>query len=172
MIRLILAVFSLSLISAAPIYAQKNELSLSAGGGRLVGDTESRSASAYTLAYTRYLTDQWAVEGGLELFFVTADDNLGVQAAVLYHFRPTGKDQRWTPYLTAGIGNTSTDPTEIPSVVVIRLGGGLKYFFGQSQKFGLRFEARNEIIGKDNTVFFPQTRINFPSARVGVIYRF
>jgi hypothetical protein len=30
----------------------------------------------------------------------------------------------------------------------------------------------NEIIGEDSRIFFPLTRINFPSARVGVVYRF
>jgi hypothetical protein len=55
---------------------------------------------------------------------------------------------------------------------VIRLGGGFKYFLGQSQKFGLRVEAHNEIIGEVNRIFFPPTRIDFPSARVGVVYRF
>jgi hypothetical protein len=60
------------------------------------------------------------------------------------------------------------DVTEIPPV---RMGGGFKYFFGQSWRLGLRVEARNEIIN-DNRIFFPPGRINFPSARVGVIYRF
>ena len=81
-------------------------------------------------------------------------------------------DRRFVPYVTAGFGNTTTDFTEIPSEWVIRLGGGFKYLLGQSQKFGLRVEARNEIIGEDNRIFFPPTRVNFPSARVGIVYRF
>src|SRR5262245_24002313 len=81
-------------------------------------------------------------------------------------------DRRFVSYVTAGFGNTTTDFTEIPSEWVIRLGGGFKYLLGQSQKFGLRVEARDEIIGEDNRIFFPPTRINFPSARVGVVYRF
>ncbi len=58
----------------------------------------------------------------------------------------------------------TADVTEIPPVSVIRMGGGFKYFFGQSRTFGLRVEARNEIIN-DNRIFFPSDRINFPSAR-------
>ena len=175
MCRLLLATFFLALICAVPAVAQKNEISFSAGGGGLVGNGESKGASAYTLAYNRNITDRWAAEGSLELFYINVpnfgrDDYIGVQGAVLYHFR-SGKDQRLVPYLTVGVGNTSTDPTEIPSSLVIRLGGGFKYFLDQSQRFGLRVEARNEIIEKDNTVFYPPTRINFPSVRAGFIYR-
>ena len=101
-----------------------------------------------------------------------SDGFAGVQGSVLYHLRPAATGRRFVPYLTAGIGNTTTDFTEIPSEWVIRLGGGFKYFFGQSQKFGLRVEARDEIIGEDNRIFFPPTQINLPSARVGVVYRF
>lgn len=176
MYKLILAAFCLALLCAAPAAAQKNEVSFSVGGGGLIGNNESRSASAYTLAYDRNLTDQLALEGSLEFFYVDVpnfgrDDYTGLQGALLYHFR-SSKDQRFVPYLTAGVGNTTTDFTEIPSTLVIRLGGGFKYFFGQARLFGLRVEARDEIIGKDQTIFFPASRINFPSARVGFIYRF
>jgi hypothetical protein len=177
MFKLLLAVLFSATICAVPVLGQNNEISFSAGGGRLIGANESEGAPVYTLAYTRYLTKRLAVEGSLELFYVHVpgfgwDDYHGVQASVIYHLKSASTDQRFVPYLTAGIGNTTTDFTEIPSERVIRLGGGFKYFFGQSQRLGLRVEARNEIIGEDNTIFFPQTRINFPSARVGVIYRF
>lgn len=176
MCRLFVAPLFLTLLCAAPAVAQKNEISFSAGGGGLIGNSQSKSASVYTLAYDRSLTDHWAVEGSLEFFYVEVpnfgrDDYTGVQGAVIYHLRST-KDQRFIPYLTAGVGNTTTDFTEIPSSLIIRLGGGFKYFFGQSKRFGLRIEARNEIIEKDNTIFYPSTRINFPSARIGFIYRF
>lgn len=175
MYRALLSAFFLSLLCVAPAFAQNNEVSFSAGGGGLIGNHESRSASAYTLAYDRNLTNQLAVEGSLEFFYVDVpnfgrDDYTGVQGAVLYHFR-SGKDQRFVPYLTAGVGNTTTDFTEIPSALVIRLGGGFKYFFGASQRFGLRVEARDEIIGKNTTIFYPQSHIQFPSARAGIVYR-
>ncbi|HZF41751.1 MAG TPA: outer membrane beta-barrel protein [Blastocatellia bacterium] len=179
MFRLLLAVLFSAAICAAPVAAQNNELSFSAGGGRLIGADDSKGTPAYTLAYTRYLTERWAVEGSLEVFYnkipqisntIYWDDYAGLQASALYHLRPA-PDRRFVPYLTAGIGFTSTDITEIPAVRVIRLGGGFKYFFGQSRRLGLRVEARNEIIN-DNGIFFPPEQINFPSARVGVVYRF
>ncbi|MGH8845778.1 MAG: hypothetical protein ACREA2_15840 [Blastocatellia bacterium] len=177
MFKLLLAVLFSATVCAAPVVAQNNEISFSVGGGGLIGADESEGARVSTLAYTRYLTGRWAVEGSLELFFVHVpnfgwDDYHGVQGSVIYHLKSMSTDQRFIPYLTAGIGNTTSDFTELPSERVIRLGGGFKYFFGQSRRLGLRVEARNEIIGEDNTIFFPRTRINFPSARVGVVYRF
>jgi hypothetical protein len=175
--RLLIAVLFSAALYVAPVAAQKNEISFSVGGGSLIGADESRGARVGTLAYTRYLTERWAVEGSLEFFSVNIpnfgrDGFAGVQGSVLYHLRPAATDRRLVPYLTAGFGKTTTDFTEIPSEWVIRLGGGFKYFVGQSQKFGLRVEARNEIIGENNRIFFPPTRINFPSARFGVVYRF
>jgi hypothetical protein len=177
MFRLVLAALFSAAVCAAPAVAQNNEISFSIGGGLLIGANESEGARVCTLAYSRYLIKRFAVEGSIEFFFVKVpnfgwDDYHGVQASVIYHLTSPSTDRRFVPYLTAGIGNTTTDFTEIPSERVVRLGGGFKYFFGQSQRLGLRVEARNEIIGEDNTIFFPRTRINFPSARVGVIYRF
>src|SRR5262249_5331572 len=100
------------------------------------------------------------------------DGFAGVQGSVLYHLRPAATDRRFVPHLSLGFGNTTTDFTEIPSELVIRMGGGFKYFLCPSQKVGGRVEGRNEIIGEHNRIFFPPTRINFPSARVGVVYRF
>ena len=176
MYKFFLTAVCLAGFCAVPALAQNNEISFSAGGGALFGNNESRTASAFTLAYDRNLTNQLALESSLELFYIDVpnfgrDDYAGVQGAVLYHFRKA-KDQRFVPYLTAGVGNTTTDFTEVPSTLVIRLGGGFKSFFGQSQRFGLRVEARDEIIGKGQTIFYPAARINFPSARVGFIYRF
>jgi hypothetical protein len=175
--RLLLAALFSATIGAVPVVAQNNEISFSVGGGRLIGANESEGARVCTLAYARYLTGHWAVEGSLEFFYVHVpnfgwDDYHGVQGSVIYHLTSASTDRRFVPYLTAGIGNTTTDFTETPSERVIRLGGGFKYFIGQSRRFGLRVEARNEIIGEDNTIFFPRTRIYFPSARVGVVYRF
>ena len=177
MFRLLLPVLFLAVVFANPVAAQNNEFSFSVGGGLLIGSERSEGARVWTLAYTRYLTERLAVEGSLEAFYVKVpnfgwDGYAGVQGSALYHFKSASTDQRFIPYLTAGIGNTTTDFTEIQSEWVIRLGGGFKYFFGQSRRLGLRVEARNEIIGEDNTIFFPRTRINFPSARVGVVYRF
>ena len=179
MFRLLLAALFAAAVCAAPVAAQNNEISFSVGGGRLIGADDSRGARVYTLAYTRYLTERWAVEGSGETFSVKSrsifdphrEAYIGLQASALYHILPASPDRRFVPYLTAGIGFTTADLTEIPPVSVIRMGGGFKYFFGQSRWFGLRVEARNEIIN-DNRIFFPPARINFPSARVGVVFRF
>ena len=175
--RLLIATLFSAAVCCVPVAAQNNEISLSAGGGRIISADESRGARVSSLAYTRYLTERWAAEGSLEFFSVNIpnfgrDGFAGVQGSALYHLRPSAPNRRLVPYLTAGFGSTTTDFTEIPSVWVIHLGGGFKYFLGQSQKYGLRVEARNEIIGEDNRIFFPPKRINFPSARVGVVYRF
>lgn len=109
--------------------AQNNEVSLSAGGGGLLSGGKSVSAPACTLAYTRHLTDHLAVEGAFELFYIRGDDFAGAQVAALYHFRPADETRRFIPYVTAGIGKTSTDFTEIEGQVVIRLGGGSSITF-------------------------------------------
>lgn len=177
MFRLFIAVLFSAMVCAAPVAAQKNEISFSIGGGMLIGSDENRGARVGTLAYTRHLTERWAAEGSLEFFSTNIpnygrDGFSGVQGSVLYHLHPAATGPRFVPYVTAGFGNTTTDFTEIPSTWVIRLGGGFKYFPGNFQKLGLRVEARDEIIGDQNRIFSPPTRINFPSARVGVVYRF
>src|SRR5262247_1949470 len=177
MFRLLIAALFSAAVCGGRSQRRTMKISLCVGGGSVIDGYESRGAGGSTLPYTRYLTERCAVEGSLEFFSMNIrnfgrDGISGVQGSVLYHLRPAATDRRFVPYLTAGFGNTTTDFTEIPSEWVIRLGGGFKYFPDQPQKFGLRVEARNEIIGEDNRIFFPPTRINFPSARVGVVYRF
>ena len=169
------------LLGAVGVRAQSNEFSFMAGGGALIVGNEPKATSVWTLAYARNLTRQIAVEGSLDVFFdpipqrgggVFRDDYEAFQVAGLYHFRFGAKPQRLVPYLTAGVGRTSTDFTEIPGATIVRLGGGVKYFFGAAQRLGLRLELRHEIIGARNTIAFPPQRVNLPSARVGVVYRF
>jgi hypothetical protein len=178
MFKWFLAVIFSATVCAVPVAAQNNEIGFSVGGGSLIVADDSRVARVFTLAYARYLTAHLAVEGSLETFSTKSrsqfgtprDDFGGVQASAVYHLLPA-PDGRFIPYLTAGIGATSDDFTEIPPVRVIRIGGGFKYFFGQSRNLGLRVEFRNEIIN-DGIIFFPPQQINFPSARAGVVYRF
>lgn len=134
-------------------WGHNNEVSQSAGGGGLLSGGKSVSTAAYTLAYTRHLTERVAAEGAFEVFIVRGDDLAGAQAAVLYHFRPADETRRRIPYATAGIGTTSTDFTEIESQLVIRLGCGIKYYFLQS--LGLRLEFRDEIIRTGSSTYYP-----------------
>jgi len=152
--------------------AQENEVSLSVGGGGFLSGGTSVGARAVTLAYTRNLTDHFAAEGGVELFWIRGDDFAGVQVAVLYHFRPFEKTRKVIPYVTAGIGGTSTDLTEIQGEMVIRLGGGLKYHFLEA--LGLRVEFRDEIVRTGESIYYPLrgSPQHFLSARAGIVLRF
>ena len=172
MLKIFFAVCCLLVICPTIAWGQNNEVSLSAGGGGLVSGGKSVSAPAYTLAYTRSLTDRVAVEGALELFYIKGDDFLGVQVAGLYHFRPADQTRRLIPYATAGIGATSTDFTEIESQLVIRLGGGIKYYFLES--LGVRVEFRDEIIRTGGSIYYPLpgSPQHFLSVRAGVVFRF
>jgi len=174
----------LLLLIAADVQAQKNELSISVGRGILIGKNDSMEATVINLSYARHITDHWGVDVSFIEGFTyknpREDRNLtfnkigydGSQIAVLYHLTSTSSGKRLIPYLTAGIGFTSDDFTELPSYKVVRLGGGVKYFFGSEPTFGLKLEFRNEIIGKNNYIFPTGERINLPNARLGFIFRF
>ncbi len=172
MSRLFFAACCVLVLSPMAVWAQKNEVSFSAGGGGVFSHGESVSAPAYTLAYTRSLTDHLAVEGAFELFYLKGDGFAGAQVAALYHFRPAYETRRVIPYVTAGIGKTTTDFTEIESQVVVRLGGGFKYYIWDA--LGLRVEFRDEIIRTGNNPYYPLpgSPQHFLSARAGVVFRF
>jgi hypothetical protein len=174
----------LLLLFTIDVHAQKNELSISIGKGILVGNNDSMETTVINLSYARHITDHW----GLDVSFVEVfhfdnprpDRALtfykigydGAQIAALYHLRSTSAGKPLIPYLTAGIGFTSDDFTELPSYPVVRLGGGVKYFFGSEHCFGIKLEFRNEIIGRNSGIFSTGERINMPNARIGVIWRF
>lgn len=170
--KFIFAMCWLFMMFPMSVWAQRNEVSVTAGGGGLASDGQSISIPVATLAYTRSLTDHLAVEGALELFWIEGDDFIDSPVAVVYHFRSQSETHRAIPYATAGVGKTSTDPTEIPSQWVIRLGGGIKYFFWE--RLGVRLEARDEIIRTGETPYYPLpgSPQHLLSGRVGVIYRF
>ena len=157
--------------------AQKNELSLIIGGGVLTDGKESTNASAFTISYARHIVKGLAVEGSLDVFFIkngslNRDDFGAAQIAVVYHFGSL-KSHRVIPYVTAGIGSLSTDFTEIPSDVVYRIGGGIKYFFSKDSPFGLRVEVRDEITPQGHQRYpLPGDPVSLISVRAGVTYRF
>jgi uncharacterized FAD-dependent dehydrogenase len=96
----------------------------------------------------------------------------GVQGSVLYHFVPSQSTRKVIPYVSAGVGSASTDFTEIPSDLLVKVGGGVKYF--PIDAVGVRFEVRDEIIDPEhNEVYLHGSSArHFVSARVGVIFRF
>lgn len=157
--------------------AQKNELSLIVGGGVLTDGTKSTNASAFTISYDRHIVKGFAVEGSLDVFYIkngslNRDDFGAAQIAAVYHFGSL-KNHRVIPYVTAGIGSLSTDFTEIPSDVVYRFGGGIKYYFGRDSPFGVRVEVRDEITPQGHQAYpLPGDPLSLVSVRVGVTYRF
>ncbi|MDQ1523128.1 MAG: hypothetical protein QOE47_1052 [Pyrinomonadaceae bacterium] len=159
---------------------QKNEFSVTAGGGSLRGDNDSVAAApVFTVAYTRGLTDRIAVEGSIDGYYVKQpglsrrDDFLDVQVAGLFHFAPMTASKRVIPYLTAGVGRVSTDATEIPAETITRLGGGVKYYPSENHNVGLRVEVRDEITRRGGQGYpVSGDRINIISIRAGVTFRF
>ena len=157
--------------------AQKNELSLIVGGGILTDGKASTNASAITISYDRQIINGLAVEGSLDAFFIkngslNGDDFGAAQIAAVYHFGSL-KSHRVIPYVTAGIGRLSTDFTEIPSNVVYRFGGGIKYYFSKESPFGIRVELRDEITPQGHQRYpLHGDPVSLISVRAGVTYRF
>ena len=182
--RWILGICFLFLFITTNAHAQKNEFSFSIGKGILVGKNDSMEATVLDFSYARHITDHWGFElaiiDGFTYDNPSPDRNFtfnkigygGSQLAVLYHLKSTSSSKRLIPYLSAGIGFTSDDFTELPSYRVIRLGGGIKYFFDSEQHFGLKLELRNEIINKNSGIFPTGEGINLPNVRVGFIFRY
>ena len=170
----------LVLAHGANAQTQKNEFSVTVGGGSLQGDNDSVAAApVFTVAYTRGLTDRIAVEGSLDGYYVKQpgrsqrDDFLDVQVAGLFHFVPMTESKRVIPYLTAGVGRVTTDFTEIPAETIVRLGGGIKYYPSDNHNIGLRVEVRDEITSRGGQGYpVSGDRINIISLRAGVTFRF
>ena len=151
MLRSFLVACFLTVVSSSSALAQKNELSLIIGGGKLSSESGSVGASACSIAYTRTLIGGLAVEGSLDAFFAKngtppfRDDFGSVEASVLYHFVPVKKTRTLIPYVAVGIGKVSTDFTEIPGEKIYRFAGGIKYYLSDEHRWGMRLELRDEI---------------------------
>ena len=178
--RLLFVVWCLLVACSVNAQTQKNEFSVMAGGGSLSGGGQSVAAApVLTVAYTRGLTDRIAVEGSIDGYYVKQpgisrrDDYLDAQVAGLFHFAPMTATKRVIPYLTAGVGKVSTDPSEIPANVITRLGGGIKYYPSDNYNIGLRVELRDEITRKGGQGYpVPGDEINIVSLRAGITFRF
>lgn len=179
MIKSFLVAACIALFCSSNAWAQKNEMSLIIGGGQLSGEDRSVPASAFSIGYTRSIIGGLAAEGSVDVFFVrngslARDDFAAAQAAVVYHFRPVTKSRSLVPYVVAGIGKVTTDFTEIPADRVVRLGGGLKYYFSEQHKFGFRVELRDEITTGNSLGYYPVSgsRLHLVSVRAGITCRF
>ena len=177
-----LTVISLAALCHTSVLAQKNEVSLTIGGGRLSDGTNAKGASAFTVSYSRELVGGVGLEGSFDFFFLDSDilgrpDDYGsANLSAYYHFLPYKKSPKLRPYLIAGVGRNSTDFTEFPSDAIYRYGGGVKYYFREDAGWGLRIEVRNEIT-RDGGQGYEEpiirgSRLSFVSARAGVSYRF
>lgn len=178
MMKLFMAACLFMLVDASNAWAQNNELSLTIGGGKLIGDGKSVPASAFSIAYTRSLIGGIAAEGSIDSFFVNNgsvphDDYAAVEASLLYNFVSIKKSRTPIPYVTAGIGKVSTDFTEIPGEKIYRFGAGMKYFFSDKHDLGLRIEARDEVTTRGFQGYpVPGTRVKAITVRGGIVYRF
>ena len=158
--------------------AQKNELSLTVGGGRFSDHDRTIAASAVSAAYTRSLFAGLAVEGSLDTFFVNVpgyglDDYGSAQVAVLYRFGALGKNRRLVPYLAAGVGSVSTDFTEIRSDPIYRLSAGAEYYFNKECPWGIRAEIRDELTRRGHQPYpLKGNRLSVVTFRAGITYRF
>lgn len=178
--KLLFAMCCCLFIAYGSANAQKNEFSVTVGGGSLRGENDSVASSpAFTVAYTRGLTDRIAVEGSIDGYYVKQpgrsrrDDFLDAQVAGLFHFIPMTESKRVIPYLTAGVGRVSTDVTEIPAETITRLGGGVKYYPSDDHNIGLRVEVRDEITRRGGQGYpVAGDLINIISLRAGVTFRF
>lgn len=142
------------LLSGAPTLAADNEgaFSVSPMFGLYRFDSDEgvdRNGTGFGLGFGYYYTDQLMVEGfgvmsSSEFSPSGADFDTSVLGLDLtYHFTDLG--WVWTPYLSAGLGYRTRDPSvlaatdnDVDGVVVV--GGGVKYFFADDMAF--RIDAR------------------------------
>jgi hypothetical protein len=158
----------------------RSELAASAGLGNLVVNGGGGTTPVLSFSYRFHFTEHLSAEGALDVFTyklkvgppgqssIFRDGYLGAEAAVAYDLRSNRQTKRWLPFMVAGLGRTTTDFTEIPSTLYLRLGIGASYHF--SERVGVRMEIRDEII---RGLYSPgNPGGNLPSLRVGIVYRF
>src|ERR1051326_7551233 len=114
----LIAAFLLSVTCSATGVAQSNEFTYSLGIGRFEAGSASQRSRVGSLTYSHSVTPMFAIEGGFDWFWLRGDGFAGFNIGGVFHFRPAGETRRLTPYGGVGIGNTSTDLTEIPASAV------------------------------------------------------
>jgi hypothetical protein len=176
-----IVLFLLLLTGSRQVWAQdRNEIAFSLGAGSLQVNPDGGATPVYSFSYQRHITRHFSAEGALDIFYykfrtgpvdnqsVYKDDYLGAEAALVYYFLPNRETRRLLPFVAAGIGKTSTDFTEIPAHAYYRVGAGVSY--NLTEKWGLRFELRDEIVEK--LYIHNNPTGNLPSIRLGIVRRF
>jgi hypothetical protein len=169
------------LLGSHYVWAQaRNEIAFSIGAGSLQVNPGGGTTPVWSFSYRRHITRHFSAEGALDVFYyrflsgppdnqsIYKDDYLGAEAALVYYLLPNRETGRLLPFVVAGIGKTTTDFTEIPAHPYYRFGAGFSY--NLTEKWGLRFEVRDEII-KSLYIHGSPTG-NLPSARLGIVLRF
>lgn len=172
---------SAMMLFSAPLRAQgRHELAFSLGAGSLFVHHESASTPVFSFSYQFHFTKNASAEGALDCFtyrFLTGpldqqsyyrDGYTGAAAALVYNFRDYHQVGKWIPFVSAGIGKTTTDFTEIRASVYYRFGSGVTYHF--TEKYGIRLELRDEVITGLYANGSP--RGNLPSVRAAIVRRF
>jgi hypothetical protein len=134
------ALFAMTLASSG--MAQANEFTFSRGIGRFIAGNATQRSRTGSLLYSRSVTEQVAIEGGFDWFFLRGDGFSGFNIAGVYHFTPSSNTRQFIPFVSLGIGNTSTDLTEIPVHAVYRTRAGMKYYILPAVGFRVEFTER------------------------------
>ena len=170
-VRLIWFMIILIVFGCLPLAAQSNEFTFSKGVGWFEGGRASQNSRVGSLTYSRTLTDAFAVEGGMDWFFLRGDGFAGFQIGGVFHFRPPRATRKITPFVGLSIGNTSTDFTEVPARAVYHARAGLKYFVFPA--FGARLEFEERLLHTSNDGYFQGAGrwAQLPSFAIGISLR-
>ena len=161
----------LALGAGKPLFAQSNEFTFTKGEGRFVAGPASQPSRVGSLTYSRSVNDLFAIEGGFDWFFLRGDGFSGFEIAGVYHFRPAISTRKIIPFISLGVGNTSTDLTEIPARAVYHVRTGIKYYF--FKPIGIRFEFEQRVLHTSRDAFFQGAGewASLPSVAVGISLR-
>ena len=152
-------------------HSQNNEFTLMRGAGRFYRGGMSEKSGTGSLTYSRMVTRTVAIEGGLDWFFLRGDGFSGFHVSAVYHFLSPIAPRQVIPFASVGIGNTSTDFTEIPMRTVYRVNAGMKYYVWPA--VGIRVQLDDRIVHSVRDAYFAGAAnwAQLPSFSVGVSLR-
>ena len=157
LLRLLIFFLFLIPIGGRSVCAQsRSEIAFSLGTGSLQVSPGGGTTGVSSLSYWFHITRHISAEGALDEFnynfptgpanSIDKDDYLGAEAALVCDFSSRRETGRVLPLVAVGIGKTTTDFTEIAAHPYYRLGAGISYYL--TDRFGIRLEARDEIVTK------------------------